>query len=269
MKYVIIRDDDTHPLTPIDCLERLYRPFLDRGLPVNLATIPCVRTDAEFAPGVLEGFLLGKSTPGTRPIADNPALLEYLRANPGFRIVQHGYHHDLYEFERHPRQEIARRLDHGTELLREAGFEAPETFVAPYDRISRDAYRELAKRFGVISTGWFELNRLPPAWWPAYFLKKAWKRAHWQVGRTRLLGHPGCLLSYQRPFGPMVDTIRKAIAGQRVTVLVTHWWEYFYNGNVNEPFIEKLHETAEYLAGERDIEVISFSDLIKRGIPLH
>ena len=35
MRYVILRDDDTNALTPVDCLERLYRPFLNRGLPVN------------------------------------------------------------------------------------------------------------------------------------------------------------------------------------------------------------------------------------------
>jgi hypothetical protein len=45
MRYVILRDDDTNALTPVECLERLYRPFLNLGLPVNLATIPKVRTD--------------------------------------------------------------------------------------------------------------------------------------------------------------------------------------------------------------------------------
>ena len=48
MRTVIIRDDDTNALTPVDCLERLYRPFLVRGLPVNLATIPEVRTDVRL-----------------------------------------------------------------------------------------------------------------------------------------------------------------------------------------------------------------------------
>ncbi len=46
MRYVIIRDDDTNAFTPPECLEQLYRPFLDRGLPVNLATIPDVSTNA-------------------------------------------------------------------------------------------------------------------------------------------------------------------------------------------------------------------------------
>ena len=35
MRYVILRDDDTNALTPVEWLERLYRPFLDRDLPVK------------------------------------------------------------------------------------------------------------------------------------------------------------------------------------------------------------------------------------------
>ena len=269
MHHVIIRDDDTNPLTPPEYLERLYRPFLDRGMPVNLATIPHVRTDVKLSSGEPEGFLLGATESKVLPIASNARLVEYLRVNDGFRIVQHGYHHDMFEFERHPRAEIARRLDHGTELLREAGFAAPKTFVAPYDRISRDGYRELAERFQILSTGWFELSRLPASWWPRYAVKKARKDRHWQVDGTRLLSHPGCLLSCHRPHGPMLDTIRETIAGQRVTVLVTHWWEYFRNGQADDAFIGKLHETAEFLASSRDIKVVSFDALLDGGIALN
>src|SRR5262245_34983642 len=57
MHYVILRDDDTNALTPRACLERLYRPFLDRGLPVNLATIPDVRCDVRTPDQKLEGFI--------------------------------------------------------------------------------------------------------------------------------------------------------------------------------------------------------------------
>src|SRR5947207_14714145 len=46
MRYVILRDDDTNALTPVENLERLYRPFLDRGLPVNLSVIPDVAAGA-------------------------------------------------------------------------------------------------------------------------------------------------------------------------------------------------------------------------------
>src|SRR5712672_641879 len=102
MRYVILRDDDTNAFTPVECLERLYRPFLERGLPVNLATIPNVRTDAQRADGKPEGFLYGHTGNGSRArIGGNRELLSYLHRNPGYHIVQHGYDHSLYEFGSH------------------------------------------------------------------------------------------------------------------------------------------------------------------------
>ena len=58
MHYVILRDDDTNALTYPEWLDQLYRPFLDRNLPVNLATIPIVRTDVVGPDGQLEGYLV-------------------------------------------------------------------------------------------------------------------------------------------------------------------------------------------------------------------
>ena len=96
MRYVILRDDDTNALTPVECLERLYRPFLDRNLPVNLALIPDVATNALPPDGKPEGFLFAKN--GTRaatvPIGESPKLVNYLRENAGYQVVQHGCHHD-------------------------------------------------------------------------------------------------------------------------------------------------------------------------------
>src|SRR5688500_19191659 len=87
-KFVIIRDDDTCALTPVECLETLYRPFLDRGFPVNLAVIPNVRTDVKIPTGEYEGFLW--RTPGlkeeTMPIGTNTELTDYLKANPEYQI---------------------------------------------------------------------------------------------------------------------------------------------------------------------------------------
>ncbi len=101
MRYVILRDDDTNAFTPVDCLERLYRPFLERGLPVNLSVIPDVRTNVIRLDGLPEQFLFAKNGCHelTRPIGDNNELTSYLRNNPGFHIVQHGYDHSLLEFD--------------------------------------------------------------------------------------------------------------------------------------------------------------------------
>jgi hypothetical protein len=159
--------------------------------------------------------------------------------------------------------DVSQRLARGARLLQEAGLPEPRTFVAPYDTFSRVSLREAAKRFRVISTGWFELRRLPFRWWPAYTLKRIRQRPHWRVGRTLLLSHPGCLLSYQRPYASMVAQVKRAISSQSLTVLVTHWWEYFSGGKADAPFLRILHDTADWLAHQTDLRVITFDDLAR------
>ena len=263
MHYVILRDDDTNALTPVECLQELYRPFLDRGLPVNLAVIPNVRTDTISPDGVLEKYLLAKrpETSPELPLAGSTGLARYLRENPGFHVLQHGFDHSPFEFDSDQRADVANRLDRGAAALAAAGFEVPRTFVAPYDRFSRVSLSEVAKRFGVISAGWFELRRLPFAWWPQYAMKKMLKRPHWKVGRTLLLTHPGCLLSYQHPYATMLESVKQKVVSQRLTVLVTHWWEYFRDGNRDTAMLEILHATAEWLASDPQVRVISFDEL--------
>ena len=265
MHYVILRDDDTNALTPVECLEQLYRPFLDHGLAVNLAVIPKVRTDTMSPDRTLEKYLFAKlaDTPPALPIVSNGRLVRHLHDNPGFHLLQHGYHHSLFEFDSNQRTDIANRLEQGAAALAAAGFRAPQTFVAPYDRFSRVSLSEVAKRFGVISAGWFELRRLPFVWWPQYAMKRMLKRSHWQVGRTFLLTHPGCLLSYQRPYATMLESVKQQVKSRRLTVLVTHWWEYFRDGGPDTAMLEILHATAGWLAGNPDIRVISFDDLTR------
>jgi hypothetical protein len=271
MHTVILRDDDTCAFTPRECLERLYRPFLQRGLPINLAVIPEVRTTVRTPDGQLEGFLTSGRGPDTplAPMANNRGLVEYLRAESGFHIAQHGCHHDYLEFGRSDRGELAQRLDHGAQCLREAGFETPVAFVAPYDRMSRAAYLEIAARFRVISTGWFELGRVPLRWWPKYALKKIGRRPHWRAGRTTLLSHPGCHLSFHRPYTEMFAAVCRDIESRPLTVVVTHWWEYFRNGVADEKFIAVLHEVASWLASRKDIRVVSFRDVASGNIALN
>ncbi len=265
MRQVILRDDDTNALTPIECLERLYRPFLERGLPVNLATIPEVSTSVTFPDGRPEGFLwnCSESMPGTMSIGSNQKLTGYLLDNPGFHIVQHGLHHDYFEFDRVDRQEICRRLERGTRLLRDAGFPHPAAFVAPYDKFSRVSLAETANRFPVVSSGWYERRRLPLSWWPKYLLKKLLRAPHWRTHNVLLLSHPGCLLSCHRPRETMLQTVKQAVQSSSLTVLVTHWWEYFRESPPDEAFIRQLHETASYLANNPAIQVISFEELAR------
>lgn len=270
MHYVILRDDDTNAFTPAAWLDMLYRPMLDRGLPVNLATIPEVSTCATMSDGSPEGFLVAKN--GTkkerRAIGENPELVSYLQSNSSYRIVQHGCHHDYLEFDNPSSVEVSRRIDHGTERLLDAGFARPQTFVAPYDKLSRASLQAVSKRFRILSTGWFELRRLPYSWWPRYAMKKLQGEPHWQIGQTLLLSHPGCLLSYHRTFSTALQGIVHWVERNQVTVLVTHWWEYFRTGKPDEPFIDFLHETLRHLAKRPDVQIISFDDLLDGKIGL-
>jgi hypothetical protein len=271
MHYVIIRDDDTNAFTPAECLERLYRPMLDRGLPINLATIPEVSTAATMSDGRTEGFLVKRDAgqAGTVPLATNRELVVYLRANSGYHIIQHGCHHEYLEFDQPVASEVIRRLEQGMQRLTEAGFARPQTFVAPYDKLSRASLLAVSQRFRVISTGWFELRRLPYSWWPSYAMKKWRGTPHWQIGKTLLLSHPGCLLSYQRTFSRALQGIVHCLQRNHVTVLVTHWWEYFRSGEPDEPFIDFLHETLRHLCRRSDVQVISFADLASGEIGLN
>jgi hypothetical protein len=271
MHYVILRDDDTCAFTPPACLERIYRPFLDRGMPVNLATIPEVRTDVRTPDGQLEGYLTAGRGPDVplAPIGGERELVEYIRGERGYHIAQHGCHHDIFEFGGSDRIELARRLDRGAHCLREAGFEQPEAFVAPYDRLSRLAFVEVATRFNVISTGWFEAGRVPLRWYAAYALKKLLRRPHWRAGREFLLSHPGCLLSFHRPRENMLASVRHAVEGASLTVLVSHWWEFFRNGVSDDKLIDIQHEVAAWLASRPDVRVVSFCDVANGSVPVN
>lgn len=270
MRYVILRDDDTSALTPVAALERLYRPFLDRGLPVNLAVIPEVRTDARRPDGRSEGFLPTgfAPRPGTRRLEESPELLGYLRANPGIHCAQHGCFHDCFEFDDLDREAAERLLDRGSSRMREAGLPGARAFVAPHDRMSRASLAAVARRFPVISTGWFELGRMPRTWLPRYLGKKIRRAPHWRAGGAVLLSHPGCLLSCLRPPDSMLEQIRRRVESQRLTVLVTHWWEYFREGGPDEPFIAALHATADYLATAPDVRVVTFADVAEGKVAL-
>ncbi len=274
MRFVILRDDDTSALTPIECLECLYRPFLDRGLPVNLALIPNVSTAATLPDGRPEGYLWDASPspraePESVPIGSNRPLVDYLLENPGYHVVQHGFQHDRFEFERTDPDDLAFRLDWGSRLLAHAGFPKPAAFVAPHDRFTRASLAAVARRFPVISSGWYELRRVPYPWWPRYLRKRFSHADHWRANGNLLLTHPGCLLSHLRSRDTMLDQVQRAVRSRQLTVLVTHWWEYFPDRRPDHAFMTQLHRLADWLATSPDIQVISFSDLLRSGIPLN
>ncbi len=263
MRYVILRDDDTHALTPIECLEKLYRPFFERNLPVNLAVIPNVNTQIILPDGKLEYFLRFSSQIKQERISigENKPLVEYLLKNKGYHFAQHGFDHMRFEFDSSDSSNIIFRLDEGRKILKEAGLRV-NAFVAPYNKMSAVAYLEIAKRYPVISTSYFESRRLPFRWWPKYIYCKWTNRSHMKIKSTFLLSYPNLYLSAFKPFDSIWDNMKRAIDSQKLLVLTTHWWEYFLDRKPNQSMIDLLHKTADYLAHQPDIKVISFDDLV-------
>ena len=103
------------------------------------------------------------------------------------------------EFDRLDRAGAAKRIERGTQVLMEAGFPRPETFVAPYDKLSRASMAEVAARFRVLSTGWFEAAADAPHLVAEVRAQEAAQSRPLARRRTWLLSHPGCLLSCHRP----------------------------------------------------------------------
>lgn len=265
MRYVILRDDDANGLTPPHMLEQLYRPFLEKGMPVHLATIPEVRTDIVAPDGDLEGFLTGPGAgkPGALPVEENAALVEYIKHEPLYRVLQHGLRHEFvdghYEFERDDEADLAARIERGLERLRDAGLGKPTTFVAPQDKLSRVAMRLVMRRFPIVSTGWYDLDKVPRRYWGRYlWSKKVARERHWRTSRNALFSHPGCILSYRRDPSTIVPALTTQILGGQITVVVSHHWEYFRGGKRNEAYIGALHELCDWLAAQKGLRVITF-----------
>jgi hypothetical protein len=76
-------------------------------------------------------------------------------------------------------------------------------------------------------------------------------------------------LSFKHDYDSMLNDIIGNIQSRRLTVLVTHWWEYFREGQPDERFITLLHLLAGYLRDNSDIKVIAFSDLANGHVTLN
>jgi hypothetical protein len=277
MRYVILRDDDVSGLTPPWYLERLHRPWLDARLPVNLAVIPKIYSDLTMPGGALEGFLVAKpvNAPKAVAIGSNGSLTDYLKANPGYHLALHGYHHSESEFDHESGvtpyyhwRDVAYRLDHGEELFKQAGLPAPVAFVPPYGRFSRVGLWEFARRYRVVSATEFTLQAVP--WrWAGHFAWRNWRgRPHWRGGNTCFLTHGESPLRNGAARVSLVDAVQPILAQQLLTVLPMCWWEFFPKNQPDERRIADYHALAEWLAQQRDLKVVSFADVAAGTVPV-
>ena len=66
----------------------------------------------------------------------------------------------------------------------------------------------------------------------------------------------------------MFASVRRAVEGATLTVLVTHWWEYFRDDRIDTEFIAILHEVAAWLASRPDVQVVSFDQVAAGAVPI-
>jgi hypothetical protein len=66
----------------------------------------------------------------------------------------------------------------------------------------------------------------------------------------------------------MFEAVRRRVEASPLTVLVTHWWEYFREGVADEEFIANLHEVALWLSSRSDICVTTFDRVATGDVPL-
>jgi len=277
VRYVLIRDDDVNALTPPEHLERLHRPFLDRGLPVNLAVIPKVYSDLSLPGGAPAGFLVAKrgNPPKALTLATNATLVQYLRANPGYHLAMHGYHHSEREFgpdggltPRGHRRDIAYRLERGMKLFHEMGLPAPVAFVPPDNALCRVSLVELARQFRVISSDQFVYADVPWNWSLGYGWRALFSAPHWRAGRTRFLTHPPSPVWGLADGASMVSAVEALVARQRLTVLPLQWWEFYPGNEPNPGAIAAYHALAEWPAQRSDVKAVTFLDVAEGRVPL-
>jgi hypothetical protein len=93
MVDIVIRDDDVSYFTKPQCLEHIYRPLLELGLPINLAVIPMIHAQSNEP---VEPIKYNKKYPML--VGENKDLVEFVKQH-NFEVLQHGLMHE--KFQRH------------------------------------------------------------------------------------------------------------------------------------------------------------------------
>lgn len=272
MKRVLIRDDDLCFFSDPERVDEIYGFALDAGLPVNFSVIPKVDANArtnskDFGPGTFEPFIPAEYQGREEyfSVLDNPALTGYLRGKRTVEILQHGFCHGgapgRYEFELPDRGSAAEKLEAGSAILRETFGATPTTFVAPQDKYSQAAFREILSRFKIFSLGWLDRTRMPASFLPRYAWMKARGDNVLRAGRTTCIEHPGVIFSKFKNPDVEIQRFHAYMNNHAVTVLVLHHWEFYDGDRLNQNLHTRFKDTVMELADSGQCEFLNFRDL--------
>jgi hypothetical protein len=158
---IIIRDDDVSYFTKPQCLENIYRPLLELGLPINLAVIPIMYTQSYVALRIQDYFALNEPVKPVKYdkkylmlVGENEDLVDFVKQH-NFEVLQHGLMHEKFqkhstfipEFCINNAVELQRRAELGIKILSKTFGKRPRFFVPPWDVLSKQGYDVTSKLF--------------------------------------------------------------------------------------------------------------------------
>ncbi len=276
-RYILIRDDDVSFFTRPQVLQRVHGPLFSGRLPLNLAVIPNVRGDIrgtnanriylreeglEYEP-FIPPHMRGKAE--SFPVGRNGELCNFIRANPQIEVVQHGYSHEwaggTAECAGRYSKELAAQLRVGRKIIQRETRQDTRFFVPPWDALSRDLVETIREVFDGVSMKDASREMLP-------FGQRLFARRPRLSKRCLLsgdflcVGHPGYIVSRFNQHDDMRRGVMDIVAAERVVVLVTHHWEFFFDwGAADEALLKAWHEILEELIARPDVEFLTFSHL--------
>jgi hypothetical protein len=230
--YFCIRDDDTSFFTSPEDLERVYGEVSHWG-PISLAVVPFHRAGTS---GVVPEKFRGRWS--VHPLHENQPLVDYLRmgiAQGRFEIMLHGYHHDEApdRLEFACGHDLTQRVVDGRQYLEELLGTTIRVFVPPYNSISRQGLRAIA-RAGLhlagtrgVRGGWPLLS-----WqtWSLWLRLRRWRKSGglgtpWilELGDHREI--PGNAVTPASSMQHNQATFDSTLAMGGVFCAATHYWE--------------------------------------------
>lgn len=247
--YFCIRDDDTSFFTSPSELEQAYGEVTRHG-PVSLAIIPFCR--AGMSRGLPKDY---RERWSVHPLADNPALVEYLRqgiAAGRYEAMLHGYHHDERENRREflEGSELERKVRDGKQYLEELLNTTIRVFVPPHNAIGKQGLKAITAA-GLQLGGVAGMRHGWP--WLSPESLKTW----WGLRRRRRLGLPGVPyvlhladhreiagspLTPRTTFKQSLRLFDEATGIGGVFCAATHYWEF--NHPTQDP---DAHTVGEHL----------------------
>ena len=264
MRLVIFRDDDISFFTDPKRLEAIYGRLWSARLPVCLALIPRVRGDARvywtrgnpYDPAIPPAYRGRDEAFSLSDNADLCAFLDDLAQRGLVEICLHGYEHSFFEFTTHDRYRIRDMLDAGMAILKDAIPSATvRSFIAPYDRLSPVALKELIERgFHIVTQSW---NLSPRPDLPQIAGHASARIA----GDQTLFICDEYLFTHKTDPSVSLRRARQLLSSQRLTIISNHHWMFTWPapGKPCAAARAAWHALLDEALGCQDIAVATFS----------